>query len=124
MRAELDNFRGLEIDTAGDGFFARFDAPARAIRCAYALCAAVRELGLEIRAGVHTGECEIVDDTLAGIAIHIGARVAAHAAAGEVLVSRTVKDLVAGSGIDFVDRGEPQLKGVPGALQLYGVTRV
>jgi class 3 adenylate cyclase len=124
VRAELDNFRGLEIDTAGDGFFARFDAPARAIRCAYALCAAVRELGLEIRAGVHTGECEIIDDTLAGIAIHVGARVAAHAAAGEVLVSHTVKDLVAGSGIDFVDRGEHQLKGVPGTLQLYEVTRI
>lgn len=124
VRVQLDEFRGREIDTARDGFFARFDTPARAIRCAYALCAAVRELGLEIRAGVHTGECEIVDDTLAGIAIHIGARVAAQAAAGEVLVSRTVTDLVAGSGIEFVDRGEPQLKGVPGALKLYGVTRV
>jgi class 3 adenylate cyclase len=103
---------------------ARVDAPARAIRCAHTLCAAVQGLGLEIRAGVHTGECEIVDDTLAGIAIHVGARVAAHAAAGEVLVSRTVKDLVAGSGIGFVDRGEHQLKGVPGRSQLYAVTTI
>jgi class 3 adenylate cyclase len=124
VRNELEHFRGREINTAGDGFFARFDAPARAIRCAHTLCSAVRELGIEIRAGVHTGECEIVDDTLAGIAIHVGARVAAHAAAGEVLVSRTVKDLVAGSGIDFADRGEHQLKGVPGSSQLYAVTTI
>jgi class 3 adenylate cyclase len=124
VRAELERFRGQELDTAGDGFFASFDGPARAIRCAYTLCEAIPVLGLEIRAGGHTGECEILDGKLAGIAVQTGARVAARAAAGEVLVSSTVKDLVAGSGIDFVDRGDSQLKGVPGTWQLYGVARI
>jgi pimeloyl-ACP methyl ester carboxylesterase len=124
VRDQLERFRGQEIDTAGDGFFASFDGPARAIRCAYAICKAVHSLGLELRAGVHTGECEIVNDKLAGIAVHTGARVAAQAAAGEVLVSSTVKELVAGSGIEFVDRGESQLKGVPGTWRLYGVAGI
>ncbi len=96
IRAELARFRGVELDTAGDGFFARFDGPARAIRCALAIREAIAELGLEVRAGLHTGECEIVDGKVAGIAVSIGARVAAQAGAGDVLVSQTVKDLVAG----------------------------
>jgi class 3 adenylate cyclase len=114
-------FRGRELDTAGDGFFATFDGPVRAIRCAEAITQAVRELGLEVRAGVHTGECELVDGKVAGIAVNIGARVASHAGAGEVLVSQTVKDLVAGSGIDFDERGAAELKGVPGEWRLYAV---
>jgi pimeloyl-ACP methyl ester carboxylesterase len=122
IRRQLARFRGKEIDTSGDGFFASFDGPARAIRCACAVVTAVRELGMEVRAGLHTGECELVDGKVGGIAVHIGARVAAQAEPGEVLVSRTVKDLVAGSGIDFQDRGEQQLKGVPGEWQLYVVT--
>jgi class 3 adenylate cyclase len=121
VRAELERFRGTEIDTAGDGFFATFDGPARAIRCACAIRDAVRSLGIEIRAGLHTGEVEVADDDVGGIAIHIGARVAATAEASEVLVSRTVADLVAGSGIQFVDRGLHRLKGVPGEWQLLGV---
>jgi len=120
-RAELRRFRGVELDTAGDGFFARFDGPARAIRCACAIRDAVGELGLELRAGLHTGECEVMDGKVAGIAVSIGARVAAHAGAGDVLVSQTVKDLVAGSGIGFVERGRAQLKGVPGEWSLYAV---
>jgi pimeloyl-ACP methyl ester carboxylesterase len=122
IRRQLARFRGKEIDTSGDGFFASFDGPARAIRCACAVVSAVRELGMDVRAGLHTGECELVDGKVGGIAVHIGARIAAQAEPGEVLVSRTVKDLVAGSGIDFQDRGEPQLKGVPGEWQLYVVT--
>ncbi len=122
IRRQLARFRGKEIDTSGDGFFASFDGPARAIRCACAVVSAVRELGMDVRAGLHTGECELVDGKVGGIAVHIGARVAAQAEPGEVLVSRTVKDLVAGSGIDFQDRGEQQLKGVPGEWQLYVVT--
>ena len=101
MRRELGRFRGQEKDTAGDGFFATFDGPARAIRCAQAVAEGVGELGLEVRAGVHTGECELHDGKLAGIAVSIGARVAAHAQSGEVVASQTVKDLVAGSGISF-----------------------
>lgn len=120
-RSELSRFRGVELDTAGDGFFARFDGPARAIRCACAVRDAVTDLGLEIRAGLHTGECEVVDGKVAGIAVSIGARVAAQAGPGEVLVSQTVKDLVAGSGIEFTDRGGAELKGVPGEWQLYSV---
>jgi len=112
-------FRGKEVDTAGDGFVASFDGPARAIRCAQALRDAVRELGLEIRTGVHTGECEVHDGKFAGIAVSIGARVAAEAAPGEVLVSHTVKDLVAGTGIAFDERGERRLKGIPGSWRLY-----
>ncbi len=122
VRRELARFRGREIDTAGDGFFAAFDGPARAVRCALAIRAAVRELGLELRAGVHTGECEVVGAGLRGIAVHTGARVAARAKPGEVLVSRTVTDLVAGSGLEFEPRDEVELKGVPGRWQLYAVT--
>jgi class 3 adenylate cyclase len=122
IRAEIAQFRGEEIDTAGDGVFARFDGPARAIGCARAVRRAVRELGLEIRAGVHTGECELDGGKPRGIAVHIGARVAAEANPGEVLVSSTVKDLVAGSGLEFDDRGIRELKGVPGEWRLYAVS--
>ena len=123
VRRELEHFRGREIDTAGDGFLATFDGPARAVRCACAISAGVRALGLEIRAGLHTGECERMGDKLGGIAVHIGARVAALAEAGEVLVSSTVKDLVAGSGLAFQDRGARTLKGVPGDWRLFAVAR-
>jgi class 3 adenylate cyclase len=121
VRRELARFRGEELDTAGDGFFATFDGPARAIRAADAIVRVVHELGLEIRAGVHTGECELHDGKVTGIAVSMGARVAATAAPGEVLVSSTVKDLVAGSGIEFEDRGAHELKGVPGEWRLYAV---
>jgi class 3 adenylate cyclase len=121
VRAELARFRGREIDTAGDGFFATFDGPARAIRSAKAITESVRRLGLEIRAGLHTGEVELARDDIRGIAVHTGARVAAQADPGEVLVSQTVKDLVAGSGIEFADRGAYELKGVPGEWRLYAV---
>jgi pimeloyl-ACP methyl ester carboxylesterase len=121
IRRQLVRFRGSEIDTAGDGFFASFDGPARAIRCACAISDAVRGLGLEVRAGLHTGECERIDAKVGGIAVNIGARVAAEAEGGEVLVSSTVKDLVAGSGISFRDRGVAELKGVPGEWRLYAV---
>jgi class 3 adenylate cyclase/pimeloyl-ACP methyl ester carboxylesterase len=121
IRWQLVHHGGIELDTAGDGFFARFDGPARAIRCAAAIRDAVGELGLEIRAGLHTGECQLVDGKVAGIAVSIGARVAAQAGPGEVLVSQTVKDLVAGSGIEFDDRGAAALKGVPGEWRLYAV---
>ena len=121
VRRELARFRGEERDTAGDGFFATFDGPARAIRCAQVIAKAVGELGLEIRAGVHTGECELHDGKVAGIAVSIGARVAAEAQPGEVLVTGTVKDLVAGSGLVFEPRGERELKGVPGTWQIYAV---
>jgi class 3 adenylate cyclase len=121
VRRELARFRGEEKDTAGDGFFATFDGPARAIRCAQSVNEQVRELGLELRAGLHTGECELHDDKVAGVAVSIGARVAGLAEPGEVLVSSTVKDLVAGSGIEFEDRGEHELKGIPGAWKLYAV---
>jgi class 3 adenylate cyclase len=121
VRRELRQFRGREIDTAGDGFFAAFDGPARAVRCACAVVDAVRPLGLQIRAGVHTGECEVMGDKVGGIAVHIGARIAARAAAGEVLVSSMVKDLVSGSGLSFVDRGQQSLKGVPGQWHLFAV---
>ena len=122
VRAQLARFRGVELDTAGDGFFARFDGPARAIRCALAIRDAVREVGVEVRLGLHTGECEMLDGKVTGIAVAIGARVSARAGAGEVLVSQTVKDLVAGSGIGFEDRGLAELKGVPGEWRLYSVT--
>ena len=124
VRRQLARFRGQEVDTAGDGFFASFDGPARAIRCASAVIDALRELELDVRAGLHTGECELVDGKVAGIAVHTGARVATHAQPGEVLVSSTVKDLVAGSGIAFTDRGTHELKGVPGDWRLYAVDRV
>lgn len=121
VRQQLARFRGREVDTAGDGFFASFDGPARAIRCATAIGEQVRSLGLEVRAGLHTGECEVLDGKFAGIAVHIGARVAAEAAPGEVLVSSTVRDLVAGSRLRFQDRGEHELKGIPGNWHLYAV---
>jgi len=121
VRRELGRFRGREIDTAGDGFLATFDGPARAIQCACSIGDAVRGLGLEVRSGLHTGECELIDGKVGGIAVHTGARVAALAEPGEVLVSRTVRDLVAGSGLAFEDRGVSQLKGVEGDWQLYSV---
>jgi class 3 adenylate cyclase len=120
VRHELDRFRGREIDTAGDGFFASFDGPARGIRAACAIRESVEALGIDIRAGLHTGECELMQDKIGGIAVNTGARVAGKAGPGEVLVSSTVKDLVAGSGIEFEDRGEHELKGV-GAWRLYSV---
>jgi len=120
-RRELARFLGREVDTAGDGFFAAFDGPARAIRCAEAISAGVRPLGIEVRAGLHTGECEMIGDKVGGIAVHIGARVAALARPGEVLVSNTVKDLVAGSGLSFEERGVHTLKGVPGEWRLYAL---
>ena len=119
VRRELARFRGDEKDTAGDGFFATFDGPARAIRCAQAVVASAGGIGLELRAGVHTGECELHDGKLAGIAVSVGARVAALAGAGEVLVTSTVRDLVSGSGIDFEERGERELTGVPGTWNVY-----
>jgi class 3 adenylate cyclase len=121
VRGELVRFRGEELDTAGDGFFAAFDGPGRAIECASAVRDAVRALGLEVRAGLHTGECERVDGKLGGIAVPTGARIASLAEPGEVLVSSTVKDLVAGSGIEFEDRGTHALKGVPGEWRLFAV---
>ena len=121
VRRQLVRFRGREVNTAGDGFLASFDGPARAIRCACAIVDGVRALGLEMRAGLHTGECELFDGEVAGIAVHTGARVAACAQPGEVLVSSTVKDLVAGSGLTFEDRGTHALKGVPGEWRLYAV---
>ena len=124
IRRQLVRFRGSELDTAGDGFFASFDGPARAIRCAWEISKSVRDLGIEVRAGLHTGECERIDRKVGGIAVNIGARVAAEAAAGEVLVSSTVKDLVAGSGIEFRDRGAAELKGVPGEWRLFAVERL
>lgn len=122
VRRELARFRGEEQDTAGDGFFATFDGPARAIRCAQAVAEGVHDLGLEVRAGVHTGECELHDGKVAGLAVSVGARVAAAAGAGEVFVSQTVKDLVAGTGLALEDRGERELKGVPGTWRLYAAT--
>ena len=124
VRRELTRYRGEEKDTAGDGFFATFDGPARAIRCAQAVVDGVRELGLDVRAGVHTGECEMHEGKVAGLAVVIGARVSAAAGPGEVLVSQTVKDLVAGAGVQFEDRGERELKGVPGTWRLYSVADV
>jgi class 3 adenylate cyclase len=124
VRRELAHYGGVEIDTAGDGFFCRFDGPARAIACAQRVVDGAHELELEVRAGVHTGECEIVGEKVAGIAVATGARISALANPGEVLVSRTVRDLVAGSGIEFVDRGEHALKGVPGTWQLFSVINV
>jgi len=121
VRRELDRFSGREVDTAGDGFFATFDGPARAIRCALAIRDAVADLGLEVRAGLHTGECELRGDKPGGIAVNIGARIVTQAGPGEVLVSSTVRDLVAGSGISFEDRGERKLKGIADAWRLFAV---
>jgi class 3 adenylate cyclase len=122
VRRELARFRGREIDRAGDGLFAAFDGPARAIRCACRIRDEVRLLGLEVRSGLHAGECEVLGDKISGIAVHVGARVAAAAEPGEVLVSSTVKDLVAGSGIAFKERGEYALNGLPGEWPLFVVT--
>ena len=122
VRSRLDRYRGREVKTLGDGFLATFDGPGRAIRCAADLRDGVRALGLELRAGLHTGECELAGDDISGIAVNIGARVGARAEPGEVLVSQTVKDLVAGSGLAFDDRGEHELKGVPGSWRLYSVS--
>ena len=121
VREQLARFRGREVKTTGDGFLASFDGPARAIRAAHAIRAELADHGLQIRVGLHTGEVELVGDDLAGIAVHIAARVLAQAKAGEVLCSRTVKDLVAGARFGFTDRGTHQLKGVPDAWQLYTV---
>jgi class 3 adenylate cyclase len=121
VRRQLARFHGREVNTTGDGFLARFDGPARAIRCAMAIRDVLRSLDLEVRAGVHTGEVELRDDDISGIAVHTAARVAAAAAAGEVLVSRIVVDLVAGSGLSFATRGEHSLKGVTGEWGLFAV---
>jgi class 3 adenylate cyclase len=121
VRRMLSRYRGVEVDTAGDGFFATFDGPARAIRCGRAIQAEVADLGISARAGVHTGECEIIDGKPGGLAVVVGARISAAAEAGELLVSGTVRDLVAGSGITFEERGEHQLKGIPGEWRLYAV---
>jgi pimeloyl-ACP methyl ester carboxylesterase len=123
IRSNLTRFRGNEVKTTGDGFLATFDGPARGVRCACALADGIRPLGIELRAGLHTGECEMMDSDVGGIAVHIGARVASLAGAGEVFVSSTVKDLVAGSGLRFGDRGNQTLKGVPGEWHIYAVER-
>jgi pimeloyl-ACP methyl ester carboxylesterase len=124
VRRELLRHRGREVDSAGDGFLATFDGPARAIRCASAIVEGAHAIGIEVRAGLHTGECEIADGKVAGVAVHTGARVAGHAGGGEVLVSSTVKDLVAGSGIAFTERGAHELKGIPGEWRLFAVSSV
>jgi class 3 adenylate cyclase len=121
VRAAIKHFRGREIKQTGDGFLAAFDGPARAVQCAESINKRVRPLGIEVRAGVHTGECELRDGDVAGMAVHIGARVGARAGSGEVLVSSTVKDLVVGSGLRFEDRGVAELKGVPGEWSLYAL---
>jgi class 3 adenylate cyclase len=119
VRAHLARFRGTEIDTVGDGFFAAFDGPGRAIRCAQAIVEDVGSLGVQVRAGVHTGECETIDGKVAGLAVNVGARVSAMAGPSEVWATQTVKDLVAGAGLTFEDRGEHELKGVPDRWRLY-----
>jgi class 3 adenylate cyclase len=123
IRRQLERFRGREVGTRGDGFVATFDGPGRAIECGCAMRDAVEAIGLQIRVGVHTGEIEIRDDDVAGVAVHIAARVQQHAGPAEVLVSSTVKDLVAGSDVEFDDRGEHELKGVPGTWRLFSVVR-
>ncbi len=124
MRAELERHRGREVKTMGDGFLATFDGPARGIRCARAIADQVRSLDIELRAGLHTGECELIGDDITGMAVNIGARIGALAGAHEVVVSSTVKDLVVGSGISFSDRGARELKGVPGQWHLFAVDQV
>jgi class 3 adenylate cyclase len=121
VRRELHRFRGRELSTAGDGFLATFDGPARAVPCAVSIRGGARALGLQIRFGLHTGELELAGSEVRGIAVHTGARVADKAGPGEVLASSTVKDLIAGSGVEFEDRGSHTLKGVPGAWRLYAV---
>jgi pimeloyl-ACP methyl ester carboxylesterase len=123
IRRNLARFRGHEVKTTGDGFLATFDGPARGVRCASAIAEEIRALGIEVRAGLHTGECEMIGDDVGGIAVHIGARVAALAGASDVLVSSTVKDLVAGSGLRFGDRGIQSLKGIPGEWRIFAVER-
>ena len=122
MRAALAHWEGTEHDTAGDGFFASFVGPARAIHCAQEIATTVSSLGIETRAGVHIGECEVIDGKPGGLAVTIGSRIAAKAGGSEILVSRTVKDLVAGSGLGFEDAGEHELKGIPGSWSLYRAT--
>jgi class 3 adenylate cyclase len=119
VRYQLRRFRGREINTTGDGFLASFDGPARAIRCALAINEAIRALGIDLRLGLHTGECEVRGDDLGGLAVHIASRICSLARPGEVLVSGTIKDLIPGSNIEFVERGEHHPKGVPGSWQLY-----
>ena len=121
VRLALEQHRGREVKTTGDGFLATFDGPARAIHCAASVADAVRSLGLELRAGLHTGECEVMNGDVGGLAVHIASRVMSCAAPGEVLVSGTVKDLVVGSGIQFQDRGSRELKGVPGEWRIFAV---
>jgi class 3 adenylate cyclase len=121
VMAEVERFRGRTVKSTGDGVVTTFDGPGRAVRCACAIRDAVHSLGINVRAGLHTGEIELVGDDVAGMAVHIGARVSVLAAAGEVLASSTVKDLVAGSGIEFEDRGDHELRGVPGTWHLYSV---
>jgi class 3 adenylate cyclase len=122
VRVQLNRFRGREVNTSGDGFFAMFDGPQRAIRCAMAIRDAVQALGIEVRAGLHTGECEIRGDDIGGIGVHIGARVSGLAGANDVLVSSTLRDLVIGSGLEFEERGSHALKGVPGEWRIFAVT--
>jgi len=124
VRQQLARFRGQEVKNLGDGFLATFDGPARAVRCAASICESMRPLGIAIRSGLHTGEVEMKRDDVAGIAVHIAARVAAEAEGGETVVSSTVRDLVAGSGLNFQDRGIHELKGLPEALHLYSVLQV
>jgi class 3 adenylate cyclase len=121
VRSLLGRYRGTEVDTAGDGFFATFDGPARAVRCARSIVDAVHPLGIEVRAGVHTGEVETVSGKPGGVAVHVGSRIGAAAGASQVFVSQTVKDLTAGSGLEFEDAGEHELKGVPDRWRLYRV---
>jgi class 3 adenylate cyclase len=122
VRQQLTQYRGQELDTAGDGFMAAFDGPARAVRCACAILEQVRPLGISLRAGVHTGECEVFGSKFAGLAVHIAARVGARANANQVLVTSTVKDLVAGSQLGFSDCGIASLKGIPGEWRLFAAT--
>ena len=122
VRSELALYRGREVNNTGDGFVAIFDGPARSIRCAQAIRDALRPIGVDVRMGLHSGECEIQDGAVSGLAVHIAARVSAAAQAGDIVVSRTVKDLVAGSGLGFADFGVHALKGVPDNWQLYRVT--
>jgi class 3 adenylate cyclase len=119
VRRAVTRFRGQERDTAGDGFFVTFDGPARAIRCGQAIIAAVEPLGLQVRIGIHIGECELHEEKVTGMAVIVGARIAAVAGPGEVLASATVRDLVAGSGLEFSDRGQHQLKGLPGTWSIH-----
>jgi class 3 adenylate cyclase/DNA-binding SARP family transcriptional activator len=123
VRAQLETFDGRELDTAGDGFLAAFDSPSQAVRCASAVMDALGPLGIDVRIGIHTGECEVVGDKLGGLAVHIGARIASEAQPAEVLLSGTVKDLLVGSGLDFNERGARELKGIPGEWQLYALNR-